>query len=133
MRWFYRIDRACGLAPAVAVFFTAAVVAQSADEATSSDCRSEQGLTYLCGFVVPEDVVNVGSTGLVLASGHRAPGHMYLIDPAAASRQELIHVDSFRLQHDTDAYPDCPGPLNLEAFDVHGISLAETSPRQFSI
>ena len=37
------------------------------------------------------------------------------------------------MQHDTRAYPDCPGPLNLQAFDVHGLSLAETSPRRFSV
>ena len=101
--------------------------------APSADCRDEQALTYLCGLAVPEDILNVGSTGLLLASGHRAPGHMYLIDPAARTQSELVHGANFRLQHDTRAYPDCPGPLNLQAFDVHGLSLAETSPRRFSI
>ena len=133
-----KIHHVGGVATAVAVVLftvdvTSPVLAQNANGAPSSDCRNEQGLTYLCGFIVPEDVVNVGSTGLVLASGHRAPGHMYLIDPAAGTRSELIHGAAFRLQHDTNAYPDCPGALNLEAFDVHGISLAETSPRRFSI
>ena len=82
---------------------------------------------------MPEDVVNVGSTGLVLASGHRAPGHLYLIDPAVGTPRELIHNAGFRQQHDAAAYPGCPGPLNLEAFDVHGISIAEISPRRFSL
>jgi hypothetical protein len=58
---------------------------------------------------------------------------MYLIDPAARAQSELIHGATFKLQHDTRAYPDCPGPLNLQAFDVHGLSMAETSPRRFSI
>ena len=58
---------------------------------------------------------------------------MYLIDPATGTQQELIHNADFRQQHDTDAFTDCPGPLNLEAFDVHGISLAETAPRRFSL
>jgi hypothetical protein len=98
-----------------------------------ADCVAEQGVTYLCGFVLPEDIVNVGATGLVLASGHRAPGHMYLIDPESDDVSELIHTDSFTMQHDTDAWPDCPGPLNLESFDVHGLSLAEISPGRFSI
>lgn len=97
------------------------------------DCRDEQGLTYICGLVVPEDVLSLGSTGLLLVSGHRAPGHMYLIDPAAGTQSELIHSASFTLQHDTTAFPDCPGPLNLQAFDVHGLSLVETSFRRFSI
>ena len=101
--------------------------------APSPACHDEQGLTYICSLVVPEDILNLGSTGLLLASGHRAPGHMYLIDPASRTQSELIHGATFRLQHDTRAYPDCPGPLNLQAFDVHGLSLAETSPRRFSV
>lgn len=101
--------------------------------ASSPDCRSEQGMSYLCGFVIPEDIVIAGSTGLVLASGHRAPGHMYLIDPAAGTTSELIHSSSFKSQHDAKAFPECPGPLNLQAFDVHGFSLVETSPKRFTI
>jgi hypothetical protein len=101
--------------------------------APSPACRDEQGLTYICNLVIPEDILNLGSTGLLLASGHRAPGHMYLIDPATRTQSELIHGATFRQQHDTRAYPGCPGPLNLQAFDVHGLSLAETSPRRFSV
>ena len=96
-------------------------------------CRNEQGLTYLCDLSVPEDILTVGSSGLLLVSGHRAPGHLYLVDPATRTQAELIHGATFRLQHDTRAYPDCPGVLNLQAFDTHGLSLAETSPRSFSL
>jgi hypothetical protein len=138
MRSLDKIHDVGRVAAAVAVVLftvdvTSPLLAQNANDTPSSDCRNEQGLSYLCGFVAPEDVVNVGSTGFVLASGHRAPGHMYLIDPATGAHSELIHGAAFRLQHDADAYPDCPGPLNLEAFDVHGISLAETLPRRFSL
>jgi hypothetical protein len=104
-----------------------------AQNAPSPACNDEQGLTYICDLVVPEDILTVGSTGLLLASGHRAPGHLYLIDPVARTHSELIHSAAFSLQHDTRAYPDCPGPLNLAAFDVHGLSLAEKSPRRFSL
>lgn len=118
---------------AVGLFIVGITSPVYAQNAPASDCRDEQGLTYVCNLVVPEDVVTVGSTGLVLASGHRAPGHMYLIDPAAGTQLELIHGPTFGLAHDTSAYPGCPGPLNLEAFDVHGISIVETSPRRFSL
>jgi hypothetical protein len=110
-------------------------VAQPAPQsgAAAPACRDEQGLTYICELVVPEDIVTVGSTGLLLASGHRAPGHLYLINPATRTHSELIHGPTFASQHDTRAYPDCPGPLNLQAFDTHGLSLTETSPRYFSL
>jgi len=108
-------------------------VAQPQAGARSAGCDDEQGLTYICDLVVPEDILTVGSTGLLLASGHRAPGHLYLIDPVARTQSELIHGATFKSEHDTRAYSDCPGPLNLQAFDVHGLSLAETSPRHFSL
>jgi hypothetical protein len=138
MRSAEKIKRASVVAAAVIIIVvaadgTSAVFAQSVSGTATPDCRDEQGFIYLCGFVVPEDVVNAGSTGLVLASGHRAPGHLYLIDPATGMSTELIHSSAFRSQHDTLAFPGCPGPLNLEAFDVHGISVAETSPRRFSL
>jgi hypothetical protein len=138
LRWLDKIFHPGSVATAItgvlfALHVTTPVVAQDANGAASSDCGSEQGLIYLCGLVSPEDIVNVGSTGLVLASGHRAPGRMYLIDPVAGTQSELLQGADFRLQHDTNAYPDCPGALNREAVDVHGLSLAETSPRRFSI
>lgn len=125
-----------GVAAAVAgvlftVGVTSAVLAQNANGAP--DCRDEQGLAYVCDLVVPEEVLSVGSTGLILAGGHRAPGHMYLIDPAAGTTTELIQTSAFRQQHDTAAYPYCPGPLNTQSFDVHGMSMLETSPRLFNI
>ena len=103
------------------------------DSNASADCAAEQGVAYICGFVVPEDIVNLGTSGLVLASGGRGPGLMYLIDPASGSHSELIHNGAFTVQHDTEAWPDCPGPINLESFDVHGLSVAETSAGRFSI
>ena len=126
---------------AVAVFtggVTTSVLAQNRNVApqagaTAPACRDEQGLTYICELVVPEDILTVGSTGLLLASGHRAPGHLYLIDPVTRTHSELIHTPNFTLQHDTSAYRDCPGPLNLQAFDTHGLSLAETAPRFFTL
>jgi len=122
--------------PAAVLFVcgvTSSVVAQNANVAPSPGCSDEQGLTYLCDLVVPEDILTLGSTGLLLSSGHRAPGHLYLIDPVTLTVSELIQGRAFTMQHDTRAYPDCPGPLNLEAFDTHGLSLAETSPRYFSL
>jgi hypothetical protein len=116
---------------ALVLSFNVATSNAAQPASSTPECRAEQGLTYICGLVVPEDVVSVGSTGLVLASGHRAPGHLYLIDPATSKVEELIQVPAFRQQHDQSAYPSCPGPLNLQAFDAHGISINEIRPKQF--
>jgi hypothetical protein len=128
---YHRINGLAASAAALllAVHSIAPAVAQNADGAR--ECRDEQGLTYICNLVVPEDVVNVGSTGLVLVSGHRAPGHLYLVDPATNTPIELIHGPTFRQQRDMNLFGECPASLNLAAFDVHGISITETSPRRF--
>lgn len=138
MQWLREIVHAKKVAVAIAValltfLISFPVPAQDANDTSVSDCRSEQGLTYICNLVVPEDILTIGSTGLLLVSGHRAPGHLYLIDPLTLAQSELIHNATFTMQHDMRAYPDCPGPLNLQAFDTHGLSLAETSPRHFSL
>jgi hypothetical protein len=120
------------LAAGVVVIFSVADSPVHAQD-NAAECTAEQGVTYLCGFVVPEDVVNLESTGLALAGGHRAPGHMYLIDPATGESSELIHTAAFSQQHDMNAYPGCPGPLNTQSFDVHGISVTPTAAREFTL
>lgn len=106
-------------------------------QAAPPPCLPEQGLTYICGLVVPEDIEKLGSTGLLLASGHGVrstkTGYMYLIDPATGTNSELIHSNAFRQRLDARNFPGCPGPLNMSAFDVHGLSIAESAPRRFRI
>lgn len=122
------------LAAAVCLMVLRGVTSAAAERGSgAADCGPVDGLSFICGLSVPEDVVNVGSTGLVLASGHRAPGHLYLINPASGAVQELIQVPAFRQRHDRKTYPACPGPLNLQSFDVHGMSIDETSPNEFAI
>jgi hypothetical protein len=120
-------------AAALLTILRGAMSAAAERESGAADCGPMDGLTFICGLSVPEDVVNVGSSGMVLASGHRAPGHLYLINPATGAVQELIQGPAFRQQHDRKRYPACPGPLNLKSFDVHGMSIGETAPNQFSI
>lgn len=102
-----------------------------------NSCVSEQHLTYICGMKAPEDLLALGSTGLLLASGQRRPdipaGHMYLIDPVAGTVTQLVPSANFRQEHDRIRFPGCPGPVNTEAFSVHGMSITETAPGVFSI
>lgn len=104
--------------------------------ASACDPAQEQGVTYICGTQGAEDLLSLGSTGLILASGmssNTTPGHMYLIDPATQAVTELVHAPGFTQAHDTAMFPNCPGPVNLQAFSVHGLSIAETSPGIFSV
>lgn len=104
--------------------------------AASEACVNDSGVTYVCGLQGAEDLLSLGSTGRILASGmstQDTPGHMYLIDPATLQFVELIHGPGFTQAHDTAMFPDCPGPLNLNSFSVHGLSVHESSPGVFEV
>jgi hypothetical protein len=93
-------------------------------------CSAEQGLTYLCGLYNAEDLIHLGDTGLLLASGMSRvdmSGRLYLINPNDLSFQELIHGESFTQDHDRVMFADCPGNLPLEDFSMHGLALRQTT------
>ncbi|MES2624145.1 MAG: SMP-30/gluconolactonase/LRE family protein [Pseudomonadota bacterium] len=108
-----------------------------APEVTATgDCNNEQGLTYICGPQAVEDLLALGSTGMILGSGMSnatTQAHMYLIDPGTMEFTDLIHSPGFTQDHDTTMFPNCPGPLNLDSFSVHGLSVFESSPGNFSV
>ncbi len=126
---------ACGGGEAPATAETAAPAAASAEPA-AIDCPAEAGLTYVCGLQGAEDLLSLGLTGRMLASGmsgENTPGHMYLVDPATLQFRELVHSDAFSQAPDTERFPSCPGPLNVQAFSVHGLSVHETAPGVFEV
>lgn len=103
-------------------------------------CPPEGALAYICGLRNAEDIVPVGGTRWLLASSisplgapEVGPGRLYLIDSEAKTAGELFPGDDPAFRHDTAMYPDCPGPMNLEAFDTHGLAIRETSPGTFRV
>lgn len=125
-------------APAQQTPAPAATPPPQAAAPAANDCEGEQGLTYICGLQGAEDLLSLESANLILASGMsnanaNVPGHMYLIDPATHDVTELVHAANFTQAHDTAMFPECPGPLNLANFSVHGLSVAETAPQTWSV
>ena len=74
-----------------------------------------------------------GSSHVGEWSGMKNVAITYLIDPDTMQASDLIHSPNFTQAHDTTMFPDCPGPLNLESFSVHGLSIHETSPGIFDV
>lgn len=104
-----------------------------AKEGAASSCGTEGALAYVCGLEGPEDIVQVRDTKWLLASSLTGPGkpvgagRLYLIDSAARSVEVLFPGVSPDIRPDTGLFPDCPGPLDLHAFALHGLSLRERS------
>jgi hypothetical protein len=112
-----------------------AAIAQPADPA----CAPDGDLVYLCGLANAEDIVAVGDTGWLVASSINAlgappaPGRMYLIDAGNKTHRELFPGASAEMRHDREMYPSCPGPLDLQAFDTHGLAVRERAPGVFRL
>lgn len=114
-------------------------VSQATTAAPIPECEAGDGddpVTYICGPSNAEDLLNLGDTGMILVSGmsgDNTPGHLYLVNPLDHSFDELIFSSNFSMAMDSTAYPSCPGPLNLESFSVHGLSLNEYAQNQFDL
>lgn len=104
--------------------------------AGDANCVPEGAINYLCGLLNAEDLLSLSDTGMILASGmsgENITGHIYLINPEKSIYSELIFGQGFSSALDAQSYPDCPGPLNLENFSVHGLSLNEYEKHQFHL
>lgn len=111
--------------PATKVTQTAAVSEQS------TTCPEEEGISYICGVLNAEDILRIGETDWVLVSGMAADmpgnpltnGRLHLVNSQDRSWKELFPGSSPQMAHDTTLYPECPGPLDISNFSVHGITL----------
>lgn len=86
-----------------------------------ASCAPSMGLHYVCGLDEPEDLLQVGASKWVIASGMGAQGGIFLIDSEAKTAKRFFTGAS---KPDLKMYPDCTvAPANLNA---HGIALRPT-------
>lgn len=96
----------------------------------AADCTGEQGIEYLCGLVNAEDILRV-STPWLLVSGMNGEltgdaslsGRIHLVNPEDRSWEVLFPGDAPVLEHDTEMFAACPGPLDVDNFSAHGLAL----------
>lgn len=113
---------------------TASAPAPTAE--VEDSCAPDGELTYICGLQNAEDILALGDTGMLLASGmsrDNIVGHLYLIDPRNDSYRELIYGGGFGAELDGELYPNCPGLINLRDYSMHGLSLREYEPGRFDL
>jgi hypothetical protein len=105
-------------------------------EIVGSDCEPEGDLRYVCGLQNPEDLLLLGDTGSILVSGMSGEditGHIYLVNPQDDSYEILFPGEDPTIALDSDAFPTCPGPLNVDKFSAHGLALSEYADNQFQL
>ncbi len=81
-------------------------------------CAPSMGLNFVCGLDQPEDLLQIGSSKWVIASGMGEQGGIFLLDTEAKAARRFFTGAS---KPDLKTYPDCPGAP--ASFNSHGIAL----------
>ncbi len=109
-------------------------------ETNSEACNSDTGIEYICGPANAEDLLSIGDTGMLIASGMNGTldgsannGHIYIINPDDGGWSDLVSGAGYSEDFAGDSYPECPGPLNTDDFSAHGLALMETGTSIFDL
>lgn len=105
------------------------------------DCTPDGALHFVCGPVNAEDLVQVGVSRWLIASGMdgaltgggSANGRLYLIDHAAKTWRVAFPGDKPAFRLDRSLFAGCPGPLNIRNFSAHGLALREVSRGRYRL
>jgi hypothetical protein len=86
-----------------------------------ANCAPDGGLNFVCGVRNPEDLVLIPGTRWLLASGMEAGSGLNVVDTQAKTVRSLF-ADGLPAMAD-QRYAACPGPLDPNVANLHGLSL----------
>src|SRR5690349_11770063 len=81
-------------------------------------CTPSMGLNFVCGLPQPEDLLQIGTSKWVIASGMAPDGGISLIDSQAKTARRFFTGTAVP---DSKTYPDCA--TIPEKFNTHGLAL----------
>ena len=89
-------------------------------------CDPVGEVQFICDMVSPEDIVVVPGAEWAIVSGAREGGRINLVNVGDKASTVLFPTPDSEMRLDAEAYPDCPGPLDLAdpASVYHGLYLA---------
>src|SRR3977135_1288549 len=85
---------------------------------TPASCAPSMGLDFVCGLNQPEDLLQIGTSKWVIASGMGEGGGISILDTDAKTAQRFFTGAS---KPDTKIYPDCAKAP--DSFNTHGLAL----------
>lgn len=103
-------------------------------------CGRSGDLQYICGPQNSEDVLPIGDTQWLLASGMDGStfntggkGHIYLVNRNEKSYSVLFPGDKPVFKKDNKMFAACPGPINPEKFSAHGLALHQQAKNLYRL
>ena len=104
-----------------------------APAAQSANCAPAGGLSFICGVQNPEDVVQVGDTTWLLASGMAPGSGLHSVDTRGKTVRNLYPAGSPNVRADKAKYGNCPSPLDPKLAVLHGLSLRAAPNGRFTV
>ena len=89
-------------------------------------CDPVGEIQFLCDMVSPEDIAVLPGAEWAIISGAREGGRLHLVHVRDKTSTVLFPTPESAQQLDAEAYPECPGPLDLanpDALRLHGLYL----------
>ena len=84
----------------------------------SAPCTPSMGLNFVCGLDQPEDLLQIGASKWIVASGMGEHGGIFLIDSQAKTAKRFF---TGAVKADRKTYPDCASAP--ASFNSHGLAL----------
>ena len=84
----------------------------------SAPCTPSMGLNFVCGLDQPEDLLQIGASKWIVASGMGDKGGIFLIDSQAKTAKRFF---TGAVKADRKTYPDCASAP--ASFNSHGLAL----------
>lgn len=106
----------------------------------ADNCERSGDLQYICGPENSEDVLPIGNTQWLLASGMDGStfntggkGHIYLVNRSDKSYSVFFPGDHPVFKQDKKKFRSCPGPINPDKFSAHGLALRQQGEDQYRL
>lgn len=134
-------SRARAVLAVAAMAMVSGAAGAAAPDPAAAGCNADGELQYLCGPANAEDLVRLGETRWIIASGMDGPlmgggparGHLYLVDHQAKTFTDWFPGQAAPAKHDKAMFGSCPGPVDTSRFSAHGLSLQEQSAGRYRL
>ncbi len=110
----------------------AAIVVWSLGAMAGEECSPAGGLSFICGPIAAEDLVQMPGTHWIIGSGmigNSRSGALYLIDADKKNWEVLYPSTNPRNELDSKSYGSCPDAPDVKTFGAHGIALRDDGNR----
>ena len=90
-------------------------------------CDPVGDVRFICDMVSPEDIVVVPGAEWAIVSGAREGGRLNVVNVSDKTATVVFPTPDSEQRLDAEAYPECPGPLDVANPDtsvLHGLYLA---------